>query len=104
MPIVIEAKPQESAVQSATGEVLTVDNITGIVLSELSKRYPEGTQFRLKNQVGQIIDHDNYSVFVQVLNKSSPFVRITLKKGNRTVGYVFSHVRSNSCKESCSCK
>ncbi|AFG35166.1 flagella basal body P-ring formation protein FlgA [Fervidobacterium pennivorans DSM 9078] len=88
MPIVIEAKPQESAVQSATGEVLTVDNITGIVLSELSKRYPEGTQFRLKNQVGQIIDHDNYSVFVQVLNKSSPFVRITLKKGNRTVGYV----------------
>ncbi len=88
VPIVIEAKPQESALQSATGEVLTVDNINSIVLSELSKRYPEGTQFRLKSQVGQIIEHDNYSISVQVSNKSSPFVRVTLRKGNRTVGYV----------------
>lgn len=88
IPIVIEAKPQESASQSAFGEVLTVENMSLIVLNELSKRYPEGTQFRLKNQVGQIIDHDNYSIFVQVSNKSSPYVRVTLKKGSRTVGYV----------------
>ncbi|WP_448377253.1 flagellar basal body P-ring formation chaperone FlgA [Fervidobacterium sp.] len=88
VPIVIEAKSQEITTQSVVGQVLTVDNINEVVLNELSKRYPEGTQFSLKNQVGQIIDHDNYSLFVQVSNKASPFVRIALKKGNRTVGYI----------------
>ncbi|WP_448374927.1 flagellar basal body P-ring formation chaperone FlgA [Fervidobacterium sp.] len=88
VPIVIEAKSQEITTQSVVGQVLTVDSINEVVLNELSKRYPEGTQFSLKNQVGQIIDHDNYSLFVQVSNKASPFVRIALKKGNRTVGYI----------------
>jgi len=88
VPIVIEAKSQEVTTQSVVGQVLTVENINEVVLNELSKRYPDGTQFKLKNQIGQIIDHDNYSLFVQVLNKASPFVRITLKKGNRTVGYI----------------
>ncbi len=88
VPIVIEAKSQEITTQGVIGQVLTADNINEVVLNELSKRYPEGTQFKLKNQIGQIIDHDNYSLFVQVSSKASPFVRITLKKGNRTVGYI----------------
>jgi len=88
IPVIIQAKPQESTAQSSSGQMLSEASISEVVLNELIKYYPQETKFNLKNQVGHIVEHDNYFLFVQVLNKSSPFVRVSLKKGTRTVGYI----------------
>ncbi len=69
-------------------KVLVEIDIQNIVVNELSKYYPNGTSFNLKWQSGSLVEHDNYSISVQITNKATPFVRITLKKSGRVVGYI----------------
>ncbi|AMW32761.2 flagellar basal body P-ring formation chaperone FlgA [Fervidobacterium islandicum] len=88
VPVVIEAKPVESTTKGSEHQTLTNEKLREIILEELKGRYPQGTEFKLKSQVGQLLDHDSYSVSVQIANKSSPFVKVTLRKAGRIVGYL----------------
>lgn len=86
--VVIEAKSENRVLDEVKKNTISEETISDLVLKELYKHYPEGTTFNLKSQTGKIIDNDAYSIAVYATTKSSPFVRVTLQKGGRTVGYV----------------
>jgi len=88
IPVVIKADKTNVESDTVTKNVLAKDEINNIILSELYKYYPSDTKFNLKWQSGNIVEHDDYSIYIQLANKSLPFLRITLKKSNRIVGYL----------------
>ncbi len=88
IPVVIEAMSGNEMSNEEKKNEISEDTINEVVLKELHTHYPDGTTFNLKSQTGKVIDHDSYSITVYATTKSSPFVRVTLQKGGRIVGYV----------------
>lgn len=88
VPVVIRADKNFIVREPFESRSLTTENATELIFSELYNYYPRETKFVLKRQSGNFIEHDNFSLSVQISNKLSPFVKITLKKSNRTVGYI----------------
>jgi len=88
IPVVIEAKSENEMLNEEKRNEISEDTISDVVLKELYTHYPDDTTFNLKSQTGKVIDHDSYSITVYATTKSSPFVRVTLQKGGRIVGYV----------------
>lgn len=90
LPIVIIASKQtvESSKSDNKYNIVTKDKVNNIVLLELYKNYPSDTQFNLKWQSGSIVEHDDYVISIQISNRASPFVRITLRRSGKVVGYL----------------
>jgi len=88
VPVVIKADRNTVENISPVKKTFQKDKVDSLILSELYKYYPSDTKFSLKWQAGTIVDHDDYSISIQLSNRSSPFVRITLRKSNRIVGYL----------------
>lgn len=88
VPIVIVSDKVTNSSLELSEKILVESEIQNIVINELSKYYPNGTSFNLKWRSGSLVEHDNYSISVQITNKATPFVRITLKKSGRVVGYI----------------
>lgn len=88
VPVVIEARSEKGASSETKVNTISDDKIDEIILERLYEHYPGDTIFTLKSSSGKIIEHDSYSVSVYAYSKSSPFVRITLTKNGRTVGYL----------------
>ncbi len=88
VPIVIVSDKVTNSSLELSEKILVESEIENIVINELSKYYPNGTSFNLKWRSGSLVEHDNYSISVQITNRANPFVRITLKKSGRVAGYI----------------
>lgn len=87
-PVLIKA--DKTAIENVVTfkKIIEKDKVSDLILEELYKYYPLDTKFNLKWQAGNIVEHDDYTITIQLSNKALPFVRIALRKSNRIAGYL----------------
>ncbi|MGC8902844.1 MAG: flagellar basal body P-ring formation chaperone FlgA [Fervidobacterium sp.] len=88
IPVAINATIPYIETTLKTSKTLNSENLYDTILNELKRYYPEETKFDLKSQSGALLSHDDYIMSIQISNKLSPFVKVTLRKSGKLVGFI----------------